>query len=206
MMLVLLLHWTVLIFELDFPGYSFDDSTQMREEEDGNDTENGRCETTLTPCVLGFFKFKPKSSNSVSTRKYFILAIPATLDLVSITMHTIGLQYLDVSIFTTLRGSQIIFVALLKQYVWKQQLLTFHWVGVYWNVVSAVLVGVAAVLTSEDGLKYVSQTETVLGVCLILSGSFAQALAVVIEEHVMKMDDPAPPLLLIGMKGKQNKF
>ena len=83
MMLVLLLHWTVLIFELDFPGYSFDDSTQMREEEDGNDTENGRCETTLTPCVLGFFKFKPKSSNSVSTRKYFILAIPATLDLVS---------------------------------------------------------------------------------------------------------------------------
>ena len=206
MMLVLLLHWTVLIFELDFPGYSFDDSTQMREEEDGNDTENGRCETTLTPCVLGFFKFKPKSSNSVSTRKYFILAIPATLDLVSITMHTIGLQYLDVSIFTTLRGSQIIFVALLKQYVWKQQLLTFHWVGVYWNVVSAVLVGVAAVLTSEEGHKYVSQTETVFGVCLILSGAFAQALTVVTEEHIMKMDNPAPPLLLIGMKGKQNKF
>ena len=84
--------------------------------------------------------------------------------------------------------------------------VTYVSLGVYWNVVSAVLVGVAAVLTSEEGHKYVSQTETVFGVCLILSGAFAQALTVVTEEHIMKMDNPAPPLLLIGMKGKQNKF
>ena len=35
----------------------------------------------------------------------------------------------------------------------------------------------------------------------MLAGAFVQAIQFVFEEHVMKMDIPAPPLLLIGMEG-----
>jgi hypothetical protein len=35
----------------------------------------------------------------------------------------------------------------------------------------------------------------------MMAGAFVQALQFVFEEHVMKMDVPAPPLLLIGMEG-----
>ena len=44
-------------------------------------------------------------------------------------------------------------------------------------------------------------SQTFLGVCLMMAGAFVQAVQFVFEEHVMKMDVPAPPLLLIGMEG-----
>ena len=199
LMLVLPMHWTVVMFKLDFPGYTFGEEMDYYDttEKNGAKHQGKRSKDKSSDTLV--------AAQKTPMRTYFILAIPAILDLVSITMFTIGLQYLDVSIYSTLRGSaQIIFVALFKQYVWKQCLLKFHWVGVFWTVVSAVLVGMAAVIASErgqEGRKYVSLTETVLGVCLTLSGAIAQALTAVTEEHVMKMDNPAPPLLLIGMKG-----
>ncbi len=62
-----------------------------------------------------------------------------------------GLQYLDVSIYQMLRGSGIVFVALMKQYVLKEELMTFHWVGVFWNVVSVIIVGGTAMLALGTG-------------------------------------------------------
>eukprot|EP00956_Cyclotella_meneghiniana_P021870 scaffold40502_cov90-Cyclotella_meneghiniana.AAC.5 len=187
MMLVLPLHWVAMIFKIHFPGYKF------RIEDEGADTRND------------YFNFKPESSSATSIRMYFILAIPAIFLLIANALMMIGLQYLDVSIHQTLRGSLIIFVALLKEYVLKHHLLKFHWVGVFWNMVSVVFVGVAALLASyggEEGSKDVTTTETVLGVGLTLFGTLAQASASVTEEHVMKMDDdPAPPLLVTGMIG-----
>ena len=187
MMLVLPLHWVAMIFKIHFPGYKF------RIEDEGADTRND------------YFNFKPESSSATSIRMYFILAIPAIFLLIANALMMIGLQYLDVSIHQTLRGSLIIFVALLKEYVLKHHLLKFHWVGVFWNMVSVVLVGVAALLAGyggDEGSKDVTTAEIVLGVGLTLLGTVAKALISVTEEHIMKMDDPAPPLLVTGMIGR----
>ena len=174
----LVLHWAVMIFKLDFPGYDFGNS-----KKEGYDTQK-RIHKTM--------------------QMYFIPFIPAIFDTVSIALWTIGLQYLDLSIYQTLRSSTIIFVALLKHFVWRHRLLKFHWVSVFWNVVSVALVGVAAVLVSvrgEGGRVDVSARETVLGVSLVVLGNIAQALTAVTEEHLLKMDNPIPPLLVIGMHG-----
>jgi len=139
-----------------------------------------------------------------------------------------GLQYLDVSIYQMLRGSGIIFVALMKQHVLKEHLVSplpilpshygnntnyspciqhkFHWVGVFWNVVSVVIVGSTALLVSSASAgggsnDNVTASQTLFGVCLMMAGAFVQSVQFVFEEHVMKMDVPAPPLLLIGMEG-----
>lgn len=48
---------------------------------------------------------------------------------------------------------------------------------------------------------HVTSSQTLMGVCLLMAGAFVQAVQFVFEEHVMKMDIPAPPLLLIGMEG-----
>lgn len=201
MMMTLPLHWAVTIFKINFPGYKFGN------EDAGCDTENVDHDEARKPWVLDYFNFKTTSSSAqtASMRMYFILAIPAIFDLIANALMMIGLQYIDASIHQTLRGSQIIFVALLKEYVLKHRLLKFHWVGVFWNVVSVVLVGVAALLASArgvEGSKDVTTIETALGVCLTLLGTIAQALTAVLEEHVMMMDNPAPPLLVTGMIGR----
>jgi len=111
---------------------------------------------------------------------------------------------LDVSVYQMLRGSGIIFVALMKQYVLKDHLHKYHWVGVFWNVVSVVIVGGTAMLASGgdgEGRNNSNTSQTFWGVCLLMAGAFVQAVQFVFEEHVMTMDVPAPPLLLIGMEG-----
>jgi hypothetical protein len=110
-----------------------------------------------------------------------------------------------------LRGSGIIFVALMKQHVLKEHLHKFHWVGVFWNVISVVIVGATALLATSGNSAEggegggasgnVTASQTFMGVCLMMAGAFVQAVQFVFEEHVMKMDVPAPPLLLIGMEG-----
>lgn len=223
MLLGLVMHWIVLAFKIPFPGYEYGSA-------EDDDMEKAVTERTA---------LKPKSSDvskvdstQIPTWMYFFLAIPAIFDLIATALCMMGLQYLDVSIYQMLRGSGIIFVgksfnlvnscdsfqtannyshrlALMKQHVLKEHLQTFHWVGVFWNVVSVVIVGATALLASggeDGGSTGVSASETFLGVCLMMAGAFVQALQFVFEEHVMKMDVPAPPLLLIGMEGKCMKL
>ena len=122
---------------------------------------------------------------------YFFLAIPAIFDLAATALCMMGLQYLDVSVYQMLRGSGIIFVALMKQHVLKDHLHKYHWVGVFWNVVSVVIVGGTAMLASGgdgEGSGNATASQTLLGVGLMLAGAFVQAIQFVFEEHVMKMD------------------
>jgi drug/metabolite transporter (DMT)-like permease len=141
---------------------------------------------------------------------YFFLAIPSIFDLGATALCMMGLRYLDVSIYQLLRGSGIIFVALMKQHVLKDHLYSFQWVGVIFNVVSVIFVGTAAILNSESDSSGDASTttemyggsEALLGIALVMSGAFIQALQFVFEEKVMSMDESsAPPLLLIGMEG-----
>lgn len=112
----------------------------------------------------------------------------------------------------------IIFVAIMKQNILGDKLFKFQWVGVFWNVVSVIMVGSTAILSealgggggddeddgggsadTEDSSKATSKA--LLGVMLIMLGAFVQAMQFVFEEKVLTMDIPAPPLLLIGMEG-----
>jgi hypothetical protein len=150
------------------------------------------------------------SSNNVPLWMYFFLAIPSLFDLAATVLCMMGLRYLDVSVYQLLRGSGIIFVALMKQHVLKHALYTFQWIGVGWNVVAVALVGAAAIWNASDDNSLTSATaaqysggQALLGILLVMAGAFVQALQFVFEEKVMTMDNDAaaPPLLLIGMEG-----
>jgi hypothetical protein len=109
-------------------------------------------------------------------------------------------------------GGAIIFVALLKQFVIGHKLYNYQWIGVFWNVMSIVVVGAVALLSAPGSsgddanpgkavaadLQY---NHPLTGVALILMGAFVQSLQYAFEEKVMNMDIPAPPMLLIGMEG-----
>jgi drug/metabolite transporter (DMT)-like permease len=112
-----------------------------------------------------------------------------------------GLRYLDVSVYQLLRGSGIIFVALMKQHVFHDHMYTFQWIGVFWNVVSVLIVGYTAML-NEYGDETGNAVQAMLGVSLVIAGAFLQSLQFVFEEKAMSLDDSAaPPLLLVGMEG-----
>jgi hypothetical protein len=102
-------------------------------------------------------------------------------------------------------NSQFLFVALMKHYVLKDLLYKFHWVGVFWIVVSVLIGGSSALLVSQMSGNTtngsVTAIDTLVGVALVIAGVFLNALQVVIEEKLMGLDVPVPPLLLIGVQG-----
>ena len=86
------------------------------------------------------------------------------------------------------------------------KLYTFQWLGVVWNVVAVILVGMTAVLSSGENAN-VESGEALMGVALVMLGAFVQALQYVFEEKVLTMEEAdVPPLLLIGMEGFWGSF
>jgi len=148
-----------------------------------------------------------ESKTKLPLSTYFIIAIPAFLDVASTALLIAGLVYLDPSIFQMISNSQVVFVALMKHYVLKNLLCKFHWVGVFWIVVSVMIGGSSALLvsrmsgniTGEDGS--IIATDTLIGVVLVIAGTVICSLMFVIMEKLMNLDVPVPHLLLIGMMG-----
>jgi hypothetical protein len=146
--------------------------------------------------------------STLPTKTYLILALLSLFDLAATALCVIGLLYLDVSVYQMLRGSGIIFVALLRRYGLGQHLYRFQCVGVSYNVLSVALVGTAAL---RDAATSVHPDDTdsndqwekaLLGVAFMLVGTLVQAMQFVLEEKVMVHDDvKVPPLLLFGMEG-----
>lgn len=146
----LVMHGLVLFFKIPFPGYDHPKHTTNQNDNkqsklqsiDNQGRSYGAVETTEMEKLL-------VTSNSATTKNeyttplwlYFFLAIPAIFDVGATLLCMCGLQYIDVSVYQLLRGSGIIFVALMKQHVLKDKLYTFQWIGVAFNVVSVFLVG-----------------------------------------------------------------
>jgi hypothetical protein len=140
---------------------------------------------------------------------YFIIAIPTLLDITSTALLVAGLYYLDVSFDQMICNSNIVFVALMKHHILKNYLHKFQWIGMFWIVASVFIGGISALLVDQmsrssnvtaenDG---VSVTDTLIGVLLVIAGTILNAVCVLVEEKLMKLDVPVPPLLLIGIEG-----
>jgi drug/metabolite transporter (DMT)-like permease len=184
----LVMHLAVGHWRIPFPGYVHPNETGQYQAID----EKGKYQPIEKPAAIEKWM-------------YFLLIIPALLDIIAYTLCMFGLQYVNVSIYQMLRGGAIVFVAILKHFVIGHKLPKYRWIGVMWNVVAIILVGYAALLTMGDSsiaknndVKYI---DTIFGVMLILSGALVQSLQYAFEEKVLSMDVPIPPPLLIGMEG-----
>jgi len=138
-------------------------------------------------------------------KTYGVLAVLSVFDLLATALCAIGLLYLDVSVYQMLRGSCILFVALLRQYGLGEHLYKFQWMGVSFNALSVVLVGTAAMMqagSSSISSDATTRSGALVGVLFMLAGTSVQALQFVLEEKIMVHDDvKVPPLLLFGMEG-----
>lgn len=176
----LVVHAAVINFKIPFPGYKHKDKKSYNALNDDLEEED-------QPLPLWM---------------YFILIIPAMFDLTATALCMYGLRHINVSIYQMLRGGAIIFVAILKHFVLRDKLKKFMWIGVLFNVLSIVLVGLTAVMSSDQNENNTyANKDPMTGVILVLSGAFVQSLQYAFEEKVMSMDIGAPPLLLVGMEG-----
>ncbi|KAH0786431.1 Integral membrane protein [Histomonas meleagridis] len=147
-----------------------------------------------------------KPSTSWSQR--IIIAIPAAFDLFASTLMTFGLIYINVSIFQMLRGSMVIFSAIISILFLKRKIPGYRWFSICITIVALVMIGVAGMFVpavtsssseSTETTEY-SATQKLLGAVLVVLSQLVQAAQIVTEEYVLQ-DVNMPALEIVGWEG-----
>lgn len=153
----------------------------------------------------------------------FILWPPAFLDIIASTTMYFGLTMTNASSFQMLRGSVIVFVAILSRLILKRKIETCKWIGIALIICGLVLVGLADVSAATEDKTVVGyaiqrndfrqifnnhekqsrpeQANNIIkGDCLIIFAQIVTAFQMVYEENfVTKLDIPA--LQVAGWEG-----
>ncbi|KAJ7098560.1 hypothetical protein B0H15DRAFT_797267 [Mycena belliarum] len=133
---------------------------------------------------------------------WFLLAIPAVLDMAASTMVNIGMIYTPLSIFQMTRGALVLFVALLSVTVLRRRVASYQWFSVAVVIVSLILVGFGGFLKehAEGGASTVLTSKVVVGMMFILLGLALTSLYLVIEESVVSRYE-LDVLTVVGVEG-----
>ena len=127
----------------------------------------------------------------------WIFALPASLDLLASTLMGFALIFTYSSTYQMLRGSVVLFTALLSLLFLGRRLAGFQWTGLGILVTGLVLVGVSSVLA---GVQRVQAPNPVLGNALIVCAQVIVAVQMVVEEHFLSKYQ-VPPMLFVGWEG-----
>jgi hypothetical protein len=198
MLAALPFHWAVTYFKIPFPGYTHKSGKPASQSE--------APAVPLKVPKAGYNSFQEENveaeDTGLSREMYLLLMFPAIFDLTATALCMFGLQYINVSSYQLLRGSSIVFVALMKNFWIGDRLKKFMWIGVVWNLISIILVGATTFL--EAGGADVGPEDVpsrpLLGVALILAGALVQSLQYAFEEQAMS-GASVSPMLLVGMEG-----
>lgn len=134
-------------------------------------------------------------------KHYFYVAAPAMCDLCATCLMNIGLFYLDASIWQMLRGSMVIFSALLSIIFLKKRYLAYHWTGILLVTLGLVTVSFSSFMKadSEDEKKS-TPAQIAMSIALVVGAQVIQASQIVIEEYLLK-NVKAAASLIVGLEG-----
>ena len=129
-----------------------------------------------------------------------LIAIPAILDLVATACCFVGILYNSASVYQMLRGSMVIFSAILSVVILEKRLRAYHWLGVALCCAAILVVGYANMMGASSGSGSTPESQVVFGMLLILLGQIVQASQVVLEEKLLR-GYTIEPFQIVGMEG-----
>ncbi|PRW60118.1 glycosyl hydrolase isoform A [Chlorella sorokiniana] len=136
-----------------------------------------------------------------SRKALLLVLVPTSFDLVCSWLLNVGLLSITASVFMMLRGSEVLFAALLSR-LWLGRLLNrWHLAGLGSCTAGVVLVGFAGYLEGGDPYQPEESGWTAaLGMLLVILAEVVQAAQVVSEDFVMSSMALAP-LSMVGLEG-----
>ena len=143
----------------------------------------------------------PVEDDSIQHWKhYFYVAAPAMCDLIATSLMNIGLFYLDASIWQMLRGSMVIFSAILTMIFLKRKYYCYHWFGITLVTIGLVTVAGASLCRNGESGKKATTGQIIMAICLVVGAQIVQASQIVIEEYLLK-NVKAAASLIVGLEG-----
>ena len=126
-----------------------------------------------------------------------LLLPPALCDLASTGLMYVGLALVDASVFQMLRGSVVVWTALLSKLFLDKTFLPFQYASIFLVVAGTLVVGYAG--TTERDSKSTT-SELYLGTGVVLLAQLVGSVQYVLEERFLGNYD-LPALALVGYEG-----
>jgi drug/metabolite transporter (DMT)-like permease len=164
-------------------------------------------------CLVMYRKFSAKEEENVPLKSgvdegeeiaplgmkaYIKIFPPAMCDLVATGLMNIGLLYIPASVWQLLRGSMVIFSAILSIIFLKRRVRSFQWFAIFLVLLALVAVGVSCVMSDTNGGG--TQSQEIVGIFLVVGAQVIQAAQIVIEDYLLK-GVKAPAVLIVGIEG-----
>lgn len=133
----------------------------------------------------------------------FLFLIPALLDLTGTSLAGIGMLYIQPSVWQMLRGSVIIFSAILSHIFLGQRKHLFHWLGLTITFFGLATVGSSSLLNSSSSSSKGSESDTHMtgvGILFVLAGQVTASCQMIVEEKLLKQRS-VPALKVVGSEG-----
>ncbi|KRT78800.1 hypothetical protein AMK59_6550, partial [Oryctes borbonicus] len=130
----------------------------------------------------------------------FLLFIPAMCDMTATSLMYIGLNLTYAASFQMLRGSVIIFVALLSVGFLEKVIKRQQWTGIFLVIIGLVVVALADVMSKDTSGEDFGRNSIITGDLLIVLAQIITSVQMVIEEKFVHAQD-IPPLQAVGWEG-----
>lgn len=134
---------------------------------------------------------------SIVQKGTFWFAIPGCCDLIGTGVMYCGLCLSSASIFQMLRGSVVVFTAILSRVWLKRKIYVFQWCAVVTVVIGISIVGSASLKNLPKGKD---QTGVLVGDILIVLAQMVTAFQMCCEEKLITKFQP-DPLKVVGLEG-----
>jgi drug/metabolite transporter (DMT)-like permease len=139
--------------------------------------------------------------------RYWMLLFPTLCDMISSTFMNVALILVTPSIFQTLRGSLIIFTAIISMIFLRKRYTTYQLISLFIIFAGISVVGISGINygnnDSGGDMKVVildNSDNLLIGICMILLAQIFTATQYVIEEKIMQ-NKIISPLLAVGIEG-----
>mmetsp|Transcript_226 Transcript_226/g.450 ORF Transcript_226/g.450 Transcript_226/m.450 type:complete len:389 (+) Transcript_226:92-1258(+) len=129
------------------------------------------------------------------------IAVPAGCDLIATFLQNVALVFINASIWQMLRGSIIIFVALIRYLYLKKKTKLYEMAGIAMIFFGLLIVGSSSLVTPTVGSGPETSTATkLIGVFLMFLAQLTQALQSVVEEKIL-CNISADPTFVVAVEG-----
>jgi len=131
-------------------------------------------------------------------KQMYIFLLPACCDMTATSTMYIGLLLTYASFFQMLRGSVVIFTALISRVFLRRYLRPYHLLGILFVLIGTLIVGADSVIHPDHSAS--APRNPVLGNILIIAAQVIVAIQMCIEEVFVGGKD-VPALQAVGLEG-----
>lgn len=134
--------------------------------------------------------FESTANEKLTFKESLKLAVPSICDLCATTMLNVGLLWTPVSVYQMMRGSIVLFVAMLLVIFLGRKITRIEWVSLVVVTGGIALVGLSGSGNSGNSREPVALLMS--GITLIVAAELCQAVQFVVEEHILAARDIVP--------------